>query len=219
MDNIYIALIGDIKTSKALTDRRLAQDKLCKILEDINCCYKDDIAAGYLITLGDEFQGLLNDGGNILHMIERIQQEMHPVQIRFGIGVGTITTAINAKMAIGADGPAYYNARNAIEILREKEKRNKRGGCGIWIEAENSDRSTIDLLNTVFSLMTLLRNHWTERQREIICDFDRHRDSQKMTARRLGITQSSVQKGLAGGNYYAYRDARETVEKVLKGIK
>lgn len=151
-------------------------------------------------------------------MIEKIQWEMYPVQIRFGIGVGGITTAINANMAIGADGPAYYRARNAIEILREKEKGNKQGGCSIHIEVDEQEELVTDLLNTVFSLMSVLQNHWTKRQREIIYDFDCHKDSQRKTASRLGITQSSVQKGLAGSNYYAYRDARATAEKVLKGI-
>lgn len=217
-DHIYIAVIGDIRTSKALEDRGQVQDKLYRILEAINCCYENDISAKYLITLGDEFQGLLNNGGNVFEMIEMIEREMYPVRIRFGIGVGTITTSINANMAIGADGPAYYRARNAIEILRAKEKRNKKSACGIWIEGDDSDELITDLLNSVFSLMSVLRNEWTERQREIIYDFDCHGDSQEKTARRLGITQSSVQKGLAGGNYYAYRDARDTAEKVLRGI-
>ncbi len=218
-DYIYIAIIGDIRTSKSIKDRRLAQEKLYRILEDINCRYKSDISAEFLITLGDEFQGLLRSGDHILQMIEMVQREMDPVQIRFGIGVGAITTAINARMAIGADGPAYYCARNAIEILREKEKRNKKGGCGIWIETEEGGELVTELLNTVFSLMSVLRNRWTRRQREIIYDFDCHMDSQEKSARRLGITQSSVQKGLAGSNYYAYRDARDTAEKVLRGIK
>lgn len=218
-DPMYIAVIGDIRTSKELRDRRLVQEKLRRTLENINGRYKEDISANYLITLGDEFQGLLNDGGNLLQMIEQIQREMYPVQIRFGIGMGAITTAINADMAIGADGPAYYCARNAIESLREKERRSKRGGCGIRIEADEGNPVITDLLNAVFSLMSVLQNRWTARQREIIWDFDFHKDSQEKTAIRLGITQPSVQKGLAGGNYYAYRDARDTAEKVLKGIK
>ena len=29
-------------------------------------------------------------------------------------------------MALGADGPGYYNARRAIELLKENEKKNKK---------------------------------------------------------------------------------------------
>lgn len=40
---------------------------------------------------------------------------LYPVELRFGIGIGEITTEINTEMALGADGPGYYKAREAIE--------------------------------------------------------------------------------------------------------
>ena len=40
-------------------------------------------------------------------------------------------------MALGADGPAYYYARNAINLLKENEKKNKKVISDIYIEAEN----------------------------------------------------------------------------------
>ena len=40
------------------------------------------------------------------------------MKLRFGIGVGEISTVINPEMALGADGPGYYNARKAIEDLK-----------------------------------------------------------------------------------------------------
>lgn len=31
--------------------------------------------------------------------------------MRFGIGIGSISTKINSEISIGADGPGYYKAR------------------------------------------------------------------------------------------------------------
>lgn len=216
--NPYIAIIGDIKNSKELEDRKGTQIKLCTVLNEINEKYKSLISAKFMITLGDEFQGLLCNGEGVLDIIEEIQREMYPVEIRFGVGVGQITTEINAEMAIGADGPGYYKAREAIEILRRSEYRNKTQAANIRIEVENDENSIAIMLNTIFSLIAVIQNNWSERQREIVWAYEKYGGSQLECAERLNVSQSSVQRSLINGNYYAYKDAKETVNTVLKEI-
>lgn len=217
--NPYIAVIGDIKSSKKIKDRKSVQDKLKNTLEMINETYCHDIAAKFTITLGDEFQGLLCAGENVLNIIEEIQRKMYPIEIRFGIGVGAITTDINFEMAIGADGPGYYKARYAIEFLKKKEQKNKSHSSDVRIEIDEDINSTAEMLNTILSLLAVVKKSWTDRQREIISDFVKYQDSQEKCAERLGIAQSSVQRGLTNGNYYAYKDAMDTVCNVLKKIR
>lgn len=217
--NPYIAVIGDIKNSKELSDRRQVQEQLKKVLADINQKFEMDISSKFIVTLGDEFQGLLCNGENTVNIIETIEREMYPVRIRFGVGVGTITTDIDSEMALGADGPGYYNARKAIECLKEKEGKNKIQASDIRVEIEQDRYSMAVMMNTILSLMAVLKGEWTERQREIIWDYDQYQDSQKNCAHRLGISQSSVQRSLNNGNYYAYKEAKDTINKVLREIR
>ncbi len=214
----YIAIIGDIRNSKELENRRDTQMKLNSVLNDINAKYKSLISAKFMITLGDEFQGLLCRGDGVLDIIEEIQRAMYPVEIRFGIGVGQITTEINAEMAIGADGPGYYKAREAIETIKDSEYRNKTQAANIRIEVENDENSVTIMLNTIFSLMAVIQNNWSKRQREIVWAYEQYGGSQLECAERLKISQSSVQRSLINSNYYAYKDAKETVDTVLKEI-
>lgn len=216
--NPYIAIIGDIKNSKELENRRDTQIKLNSVLNNINAKYKSVISAKFMITLGDEFQGLLCRGDGALDIIEEIQRAMYPVRIRFGIGVGQITTEINAEMAIGADGPGYYKAREAIEMLKNSEYRNKTQAANIRIEVENDENSITIMLNTIFSLMAVIQNNWSKRQREIVWAYEQYGGSQLECAERLNISQSSVQRSLINSNYYAYKDAKETVNTVLREI-
>lgn len=216
--NPYIAIIGDIKNSKELENRRDTQIKLNSVLNNINAKYKSVISAKFMITLGDEFQGLLCRGDGALDIIEEIQRAMYPVKIRFGIGVGQITTEINAEMAIGADGPGYYKAREAIEMLKNSEYRNKTQAANIRIEVENDENSITIMLNTIFSLMAVIQNNWSKRQREIVWAYEQYGGSQLECAERLNISQSSVQRSLINSNYYAYKDAKETVNTVLREI-
>ena len=72
------------------------------------------------------------------------------------------------------------------------------------------------MLNTIFELISAVERSWTERQREIIWDMLKHQDGQKNTAYRMGITQSSVQKALAAGNYYVYERALKNIGNILE---
>ena len=75
------------------------------------------------------------------------------------------------------------------------------------------------MINTILSLLTAIKDLWSDRQREIIWDMLEHQDSQVDVAKRLKIKQPAVQKSLAKGKYYAYKDALETLGKALEEIK
>ncbi len=214
----YIAIIGDIKGSKAIKNRKEVQENLAMVLNEINDHYSDGIASRFMITLGDEFQGLLLNGTSVMKIISRIEGRLDPVKLRFGIGVGEITTKINPYMAIGADGPGYHKARAAIEYLKENEKRKQSSVSDIRLEVEGENQEPQMFINTIFGLMAALKASWTKRQREIIQDMLEHRDNQTETAKRLNIKQPTVSKVLVTGNYYAYEGAFDTVEKVLGEI-
>ena len=219
LNNPYVAIIGDIKESKKINNRNEIQKKLIQVLEEINLKYDTDISSKFIITLGDEFQGLLCNGANTLRIISEIERKMYPIKIRFGVGVGTITTEVNKEMSLGADGPGYYKARNAIEYLKDNEKRNQKNTADIRFEVESENQSTTIMINTILSLLTAIKDLWSDRQREIIWDMLEHQDSQVDVAKRLKIKQPAVQKSLAKGKYYAYKDALETIGKALEEIK
>ena len=180
----FAAVIGDIKDSRKLENRKEVQKRLQKVLDRLNRKYEEDIVSSYLITLGDEFQGLLCSGKNILNMINEIKMEMYPVRLRFGIGFGTITTDIRREMALGADGPGYYRAREAVEVLKEREKKNRPVPADLCLKMGEEDRDKEVLLNTVFDLLYVVEEGWTERQREIIWDMLVYGDGQQNTAAR-----------------------------------
>jgi len=50
---MYFAVIGDIVNSKGIPNRAVFQKKLGEALNRINSDYNSDIAANFIITLGD----------------------------------------------------------------------------------------------------------------------------------------------------------------------
>ncbi|MPW24305.1 hypothetical protein GC105_00665 [Alkalibaculum sp. M08DMB] len=218
LNNPYVAIIGDIKDSKKIENRSEIQRKLKLVLQEINEKYDNDISSKFTITLGDEFQGLLSNGANTLPIILEVERKMYPIKIRFGVGIGTITTEVNKEMSLGADGPGYYKARNAIEYLKDNERKNQSSAADIRFEVESENQETTIMINTVMSLLTVIKEFWTDRQREIIWDMLEHQDSQIAVAKRLKIKQPAVQKSLAKGKYYAYIDAIDTIGKALEEV-
>jgi hypothetical protein len=214
----HIAIIGDIIDSKFIKNRLEIQKKLQDVLNDINIKYSSNIESQFMITLGDEFQGLLSSGENIIDIIESIQIKMFPVHIRFGIGIGKIETEIN-KIPLGADGSAYHHARNMINKIKNTEKKNKSSNSNIMLESDGDHMNLEILLNTILSLCTTITQKWTDRQREVAFDCILNGDNQREVATRLNISQSAVYKLLANSNYYSYRKAMDTVSQALKNIK
>ena len=218
-DYPYIAVIGDIKDSKKIANRSEVQKKLQKVLQTVNDKYSTDIASKFTITLGDEFQGLLFSGGRVLRILSEIERVLYPQEIRFGIGIGKITTDIDPERAVGADGPGYYMARNAIDFLKDNEKKKLATVADIRLEAEGNHAEAVAMLNSILSLMCAIKDSWSGRQREIIWDMTEHLDSQTDVAKRLGIRQPTVHKSLSKGYYYTYKNASETVERALGEIR
>lgn len=214
----YIAIIGDIKGSKHSENRQDIQLQLKKVLDAVNNEYEEELASRFMITIGDEFQGLLKAGHAVIFIIDKIEREMYPVKIRFGIGVGKMTTDINFDMPLGADGPAYYNARVMINELKASEKKKMESKVNVKVSIQDH-ADTSELINTIFSLLTAVKETWTPRRVEIINAYLDCGGTQERAARNLGINQSNVQKALASSNFYTYRKALESVSKVLSGIK
>ena len=217
---IYYAIIGDVKDSRTLPNRNDVQEKLKKVLLDINRIYNKDIAADFLITLGDEFQGLMLKSNNIIKIVKHIQRELHPIQIRFGIGIGEISTKINKKAAIGADGPAFYAARNVITMIHELEKKIKIQAPDIQISLY-TEKNIFEIkeINTLLSLIKAIEDSWTEKQRYTVWDMMINHGSQNECALRMNTSQSTVARRLSDGKYIVYVNAINTAEEAISRLE
>lgn len=216
---MYYAIIGDIKNSKEIDNRYEVQNKLKKILDDINLKYKADIKANFLITLGDEFQGLLNSPAFALEIVKYIQRELYPVKLRFGIGIGEISTEINQKAAIGADGPAFYAAREMINFLKNEEKHLKNQAPDIQIGYYNSKTIEIDEINIMLTLIKVIEDSWTDKQRYTIWDMMLNGGSQEKCAKRMMTSQSTVARRLLDGKYLIYLKSLKIIGEAIDKLE
>lgn len=211
----YTVIIGDIIDSRKISDRKKFQSVFKETLENINVKYQEDLAAKFSITLGDEFQGLLKSKKNILNIIFDIEMALWPKKLRFGVGIGEISTEISYYNTAEIDGSAYHRARKMIDLLKSKEGQHSKRTANILIASNKENLEIDNILNSVLSVTTALKSKWTIRQAEIIDTYLKSEENQYQTASKLKIGQSSISKALSSANFITYQAALESVSHFL----
>lgn len=213
---MYFAIIGDIIESKKISERFKVQEKLEEVLAQMNGEYAPFIASNFTITIGDEFQGLLSDSTKILEIIDRIKISMQPVDIRFGIGVGEITTKINNRLSIGADGPAYWNAREAILEIHND---NDYGKARILIKSDEN-KNLIRIMNESLRLCDYIESRWRDTQKEVVeksilkFGYDL-KVKQTELAQMLSLSTQALNQRIQSSGYYNYMRVRKEISETM----
>jgi len=213
---MYFAIIGDIIESKKISERFKVQEKLEGVLAQMNEEYAPVIASNFTITIGDEFQGLLLDSTRILEIIDKIKISMQPVDIRFGIGVGEITTKINNRLSIGADGPAYWNAREAILEIHND---NDYGKARILIKSDEN-KNLIRVMNESLRLCDYIESRWRDTQKEVVersilkFGYDL-KVKQTELAQLLSLSTQALNQRIQSSGYYNYIRVRKEISETM----
>ncbi|MCI9079318.1 MAG: hypothetical protein HFH68_10410 [Lachnospiraceae bacterium] len=102
-----------------------------------------------------------------------------------------------------------------IKQLHEQEKKLRKQAADIQISIYDTQSFEIIKINTILTLMKIIENGWSDKQRLTIWDMEINGGSQEECAKRLDTTQSTVARRLAGGNYLTYKHAGNVAKKAL----
>ena len=218
-DNKYIALIADIVNSRKIQNREIFQKEFINVIKNVNITFKDSIVSKFVITTGDEFQGLVSDARVILDILTNIRFNLKNVNFRCGIGIGCIVTEIDKNMAIGADGPVYYMARDAINYVKKNENSNKKAKTDIVIYSDE-DNVKLSYINILFKNNYYLYNRMSEHQKYLVNYFILNDGvKEKDTSDLLKISQQSINKSLHSAGFYYYKENYECIKKIMGELK
>ena len=216
---MYLALIADVIDSKMVQERLDLQKQVEKTLQKMNELFGDYLASRFTLTLGDEFQALLEVDAPIFQIIDTLRLELNPTQLRFGIGLGEIVTDIDPLQSIGADGPAYWNARAAINFVHQK---NDYGNTQIYFSSgkENQDF----FVNSLIASGEAIRSGWRDSQEEILLNLLKRSVysetfSQQDLAQSLGLNPSALSKRLKSSSIRVYLRGRAATLDCIQNLE
>jgi SatD family (SatD) len=205
MKKEYCAMIGDMNKSRQLERRGNVQKKFQKVIEQINKEYKNEIASKFLITLGDEFQGILHSPVKSYHIVRHVQDLMDKVSFSFGIGIGTLATPVFPKAAIGMDGDCFYRARAAL-LQAKKEKRE--------LLYDFHDPASI-LVNAIVATLDKQWKYLNNTERSII-QLRKTGLKQLEIAQKLGITKQAVSKAIGAATIKEMEQSVEALDSFFR---
>jgi len=208
-----IILIGDIIDSKQLDERkrREVQSQLSDLFNVINS-ESGSIEAPFTITLGDEFQAVYANSSTLWEDCWQILAELHPVSVRFSAAIGSISTPINTKQAIGMDGPAFYVARERIE---EMKKSNRLFSIDIEkAETDSEKQAVVNLMNSSLTLLSNEMKSWKKIRFQILVMLNRGVPVKEI-AKELNVSETAVYKNREDGDLALVVELKESVKELL----
>lgn len=163
--NDFVVIIADVRGSKkmAVEERHEGQLFLKSAIIQVNENFADDIEASFMITRGDEFQGVLKNMSSGLKIMLEFERLLFPLDLRYGIGKGKIQK-MGSNIPIEMDGPAFHRANEAVNLAKKKK---------LFIQSKTSDEGIDILLNNIFLLMYSIKSRWNEVNYQRYWDYKR----------------------------------------------
>jgi len=107
-------MICDLKKSRNLSNREQIQYQLIDMLKEANLIFAHLIVVPFLITLGDEWEGLLKYDCNYMEILNFFHEKLGTIDFYCGIGIGSVSIT-NFQLTVNQlVGPSFYLARDAI---------------------------------------------------------------------------------------------------------
>jgi hypothetical protein len=167
------------------------------------------IQVPYAVTAGDEFQTIAPRVDSIPKLILDLRRRLQPLQLRIGIGIGTIQGSVRPPVNRIA-GQAFEFARVAINKIKETRKYPT-------LTAFHSNNSELDeIANLVYGLHDTLLQQITVKQWETIATY-LIKNRVDYTAKALSIDISTASRNLKRGYFWQIEHTAVVMENVLRG--
>ncbi|MEM8939888.1 MAG: SatD family protein [Bacteroidota bacterium] len=206
----YIILMADVVDSHNFEGKEL-MDKFQELVKFTNRIFYDAILSPLTITLGDEFQSVINRPSSavaiVFAMEEWIIENEWNFKLRYVIVEGKIDTEINRKSAHEMLGEGLTTARKRLGDMKKESNR-------FFVSLKHELRSSS--LLKVFRLAQYFIDSWQPKDRATVSGFLNGLDYKEL-AKKLGKDDSSVwrrRKSLAIGEY---QTCKSLMEELING--
>lgn len=206
-------VMGDIIGSESAPSVGHLHSAFNRAVANANARYPDLILSPLTITLGDEFQGLVDNLPDAFRLVSRLRLELLQTDVacRFVIGAVSIETPLNETIAWNMMGPGLSEARDR---LNDKSDASAYRFClpkALVLEDQRTREviSTLTaLLDALGSSMTTLEKGWTATQLSTVAPVIVGDAYVKSIAQIRRISDSSVYKTMRAANYETYAQQR-----------
>jgi len=184
----YFILMADIVDSRR-SDQNKLMNSFKKVIIETNHENKKLMLSPLTITLGDEFQGIVNSAKAAAKLMFFIEEKIIHLnagfKLRFVLVEGAIDTPINNTIAYEMLGDGLTQAREALTV-------HKNSNVRYYFNLRNAPKSEA-LVNSMFLYQSIVDDWKVSKDYDLITNFIKLRDY-KLVAEQLGKTRSQIWK-------------------------
>ena len=206
----YIILMAEVIDSRDFDGKKL-MDKFQELVEFTNQIFYSSILSPLTITLGDEFQGVVDKVSKALDMIfameEWVVEKELDFKLRYVIVEGKIDTEINKESAHKMLGEGLTKARKKLEEMRKETQR---------FHVSLSDKQLTSFLLKIFKLAQYFIDSWHPKDRTTVSGFLNGLNYKEL-AEKLGKDDSSVWRRRRSLAIDEYQMCKLLTEELMHG--
>ncbi len=197
-------LMADIKGSSKVPAEKLMK-QFRALVDKINTNRKENIMSPLTITLGDEFQGIIDTFENGIRIIfeleECIVSSEFDFKLRYVLLEGQIDTEINEDIA-------YQMMGNGLTLARKELEELKKGNSRFLIKLDNDPKEVY--LNKAFNIYQNFVDSWKVKDRTLVKEF-LNSDDYKIVAKQVGLDPSNAWRRKKSLNIVEYKDIKDLI--------
>jgi hypothetical protein len=202
-------VMGDLVSSESSADVEAVHFRFNAAIDRCNQRYPN-LVSPLTITLGDEFQGLVDRLSLAIVIARDVRFDLlaQGIDCRFVVGQVQIRTPLNPDRAWNMMGPGLGRAREMLDRKRD---------TSLYLFSL-PDHPLLQLtLTAIGAGLTAIERRWTDRQRDdVIASLDSV--SVDEIAQRRNVAAHSVYKVRSAGQFDAYAVQWAAIETVLEEI-
>ena len=221
----YLTMICDLKHSRQIQNREVIQYKLIELLKSANEKYKDYLVASFIITLGDEWQIVVRDLGQVYNLYLEVKTFLKTWQqdCYCGIGIGQMSTK-EAGDTRQMDGEVFILARESLTILKSNKRSYRKliptKECRVFVRASSSCRLPIPsldlILNNILQNNETLLARVTPKQAEVIKLYESLGTYSEITKAYPHLSKGMISERLKASNYWLIKSNEQLIQDLIK---
>lgn len=203
MELLYTVITADVVDSRRQNAILEEKKKYVRAISSPN------LVAPFTFSRGDEIQGLCSGTFSSPALLRHLRYICRPLELRIGIGIGRVTSGLEAKSSWEMNGPAFYRARQALDQVK-KERHS-------LTKLVSGDSNFDQLLNALLTLYDTIQSKWTPAQWEGVMTYE-EQGTYKKAANQLGVAFQNVEKRCRAANWLALKQAEEAIKSAVLNL-
>lgn len=162
-----------------------------------------ELVAPFSFSRGDEIQAVSAGYLRVPSLLRQLRYYFLPLRLRIGIGLGPITSGLEADSSWQMNGPAFHHARLALDQAK-KERRP-------LTKLVSGDDQFDQTINAFFALYDTILARWTREQWDGVMTYEAA-GTYREAAARLGIALQNVEKRCQAAHWRVIQQAEAALK-------